>query len=175
MSKQLIIFRHAKSSWDSAAPDDFSRPLSERGVQSAELMGATLRKIDCLPDCIHLSSSVRTAETCKLFLQAAKLEAIPVHASRDLYHAGLTTLLGIIRSFENSHSRVMLIGHNPGLEALLLHFCPDAPVMSNGKLLTTANIAVVDLPAETWEILDEQASLLKLLRPREIEDSLGTD
>ena len=173
MSKQLIIFRHAKSSWNSAAPDDFSRPLSERGVQSANLMGATLREMDCLPDCIHLSSSVRTAETCELFLQAAKLEDIPVHASRDLYHAGLTTLLGSIRSFDDSYSRVMLIGHNPGLEALLLHLCPDAPVMSNGKLLTTANIAIVDLLVDTWESIGEQASLLKLLRPKEIEATLG--
>jgi len=175
MSKQLIIFRHAKSSWNSTAPNDFSRPLSKRGVQSAELMGSTMREIDCLPDCIHLSSSVRTVETCQLFLKTAKLEGAPIHASRELYHASLTVLLSSIRTFDDSHSRIMLIGHNPGLEALLLHLCPDAPLMSNGKLLTTANIAVVELAIATWGSVGEQASLLKLLRPREIEDTLGMD
>ena len=175
MSKQLIIFRHAKSSWNSAAPDDFYRPLNERGVKSAELMGTTFREMHCLPDCIHLSSSVRTVETCELFLQAAKLENIASIASRDLYHAGLSTLLSTIRSVDNSYSRVMLIGHNPGLEMLLLHLCPDAPVMSNGKLLTTANIAIVDLPVDTWESIGGQASLLELLRPKEIEATLARD
>ena len=167
MSKQLIIFRHAKSSWDSPALDDFSRPLSDRGIESAKLMGTTLQKIDTLPDCIHLSSSVRTVETCELFLQAVELKDIPCHSSRSLYHAGLTTLLSTINSFDNAYASVMLIGHNPGLEALLLHFCPDAP-MSNGKLLTTANVAVVALHTDDWGSIGKQASLLKLLRPKEI-------
>jgi phosphohistidine phosphatase len=167
MSKQLIIFRHAKSSWGSAMLDDFSRPLSERGVESAKLMGATLKKMDISPDCIHLSSSVRTEETCELFLQASELKDIPCHASRNLYHAGYSTLLSSIHSFDNAYSRVMLIGHNLGLEALLLHFCPDAP-MSNGKLLTTANVAVIDFDAHDWGSIGKQATLLCLLRPKEI-------
>ena len=167
MSKQLIIFRHAKSSWNSPALDDFSRPLNDRGVESAKLMGATLQKMDYLPDCIHLSSSVRTEETCQLFLQAAELNDISCHSSRSLYHAGLTTLLSTINSFDNAFSCVMLIGHNPGLEALLLHFCPNAP-MSNGKLLTTANVAVIELPTDDWASLGKKASLLRLLRPKEI-------
>ena len=167
MSKQLIIFRHAKSSWSTAALDDFSRPLSERGVESAKLMGATLNKMSTLPDCIHLSSSVRTEETCELFLQSAELKDIPRHSSRSLYHAGLSTLLSTISSFDNAFSSVMLIGHNPGLEALLLHFCPNAP-MSNGKLLTTANVAVIDLHTDDWGSVGKDASLLTLLRPKEI-------
>jgi phosphohistidine phosphatase SixA len=61
----------------------------------------------------------------------------------------------------------MLIGHNPGLEALLLHFCPNAP-MSNGKLLMTANVAVIDLHTEDWGSVGTQASLFTLLRPKEI-------
>lgn len=167
MSKQLIIFRHAKSSWSTAALDDFSRPLNKRGVESAKLMGDTLKRMDILPDCIHLSSSVRTAETCELFLQAAELRGVSSHSSRSLYHAGLGTLLTSINSFDNAFSRVMLIGHNPGLEALLLHFCPDAP-MTNGKLLTTANVAVIDLHTDDWGSVGKQASLLALLRPKEI-------
>ena len=167
MSKQLIIFRHAKSSWSTAALDDFSRPLNKRGVESAKLMGSTLKRMDILPDCIHLSSSVRTAETCELFLQAAGLKVVSSYSSRSLYHAGLGTLLGSINTFDNAFSRVMLIGHNPGLEALLLHFCPDAP-MSNGKLLTTANVAVIDLHTDDWGSVGKQASLKALLRPKEI-------
>lgn len=167
MNKQLTIFRHAKSSWSTAALDDFSRPLNERGVESAKLMGSILKKMGILPDCIHLSSSVRTGETCELFLQASELKEIPCHASRNLYHAGLSTLLSSIHSFDDAYSRVMLIGHNPGLEALLLHFCPNAPTF-NGKLLTTANVAVIDFDADDWGSIGKQASLLCLLRPKEI-------
>ena len=169
--KELLLFRHAKSSWNSNAPDDFSRPLNQRGIRDAQLIGRTLRDRSGLPQCIHLSSSVRTSQTCDLFLQAAQLENMPCHATQRLYHAGLDTLSDAVRTFDDRYQRVMLIGHNPGLEALLLYLCPDTPFMASGKLLTTANVAVLRLAAECWQDVDSgSASLFALLRPKELVD-----
>lgn len=167
MSKELLIFRHAKSSWNSAAADDFSRPLNERGIKSAQLMGRTLRAMDCLPECIHLSSAQRTRQTCELFLAAAQQPQVPQHANRGLYLAGLSVLLAEIHAFDPAYQRVMVIGHNPGLEALLLHLCPDAPLQPDGKLLTTANIARIRFNSDSWAAY-EAAELVSLLRPREL-------
>ena len=66
---------------------------------------------------------------------------------------------------EETFSSVMLIGLNPGLEALLLHFCPNVP-MTNGRLLTTANVAVIDLHADDWGSFGKEVSLLTLLLVR---------
>ena len=170
MSKELLIFRHAKSAWNSNALDDFSRPLSPRGIKAAQLMGHTLRAMDCLPECIHLSSSWRTLQTCDVFLTAAQRPNVPQHTSRHLYLAGLNTLLSEIHAFDQVHQRVMLIGHNPGLEMLLLHLCPEAPLLSNGKLLTTANLARVRFNSDSWTTHGE-AELVTLLRPRELADN----
>ncbi len=167
MTKELLIFRHAKSSWGSDASDDFSRPLSPRGVKAAQLMGHTLREMDCLPGCVHLSSAMRTRQTCELFLGAAQQVTTPQFADRDLYLAGLRTLLAKIHTFDPAHQRVMLIGHNPGLEMLLLHLCPDAPLQPDGKLLTTANLARVRFNSDSWTEYGT-AELITLLRPREL-------
>lgn len=167
MNKELLIMRHAKSSWNNDAPDDFSRPLNQRGVKAAKLMGRTLREMDCLPQCIYLSSALRTRETCELFLQAAQQPNIPQYSDRRLYLAGLQALLNEIHAFDPAYQRVMLIGHNPGLEMLLLHLCPDAPTQADGKLLTTANLAHIRLHSDSWT--DYQAAeLVTLLRPREL-------
>ncbi|MGB0848793.1 MAG: hypothetical protein ACPGSM_18815 [Thiolinea sp.] len=52
-----------------------------------------------------------------------------------------------------------------GIEYLLLHLCPDAPTLPNGKLLTTANIAIVELSG-TWSAW-QGAVLRDLLRPKD--------
>lgn len=167
MSKELLIFRHAKSSWNSAASDDFSRPLNQRGIKAAQLMGRTLREMDCLPDCIHLSSAQRTRQTCELFLASAQQASVPQYADRRLYLAGLQALLAEIHAFDPAYRRVMLLGHNPGLEILLLHLCPDAPAQADGKLLTTANLAQIKFNSESWTDYSA-AELVTLLRPREL-------
>ena len=167
MTKELLIFRHAKSSWNSAAADDFSRPLNVRGIKAVQLMGHTLREMDCLPECIHLSSAQRTRETCELFLATTQQSNVPQRADRRLYLAGLRTLLAEIHAFDAAYQRVMLIGHNPGLEALLLHLCPNAPFQPDGKLLTTANIARVRFNSGSWTEYGA-AELITLLRPREL-------
>lgn len=166
MSKELLIFRHAKSSWSHAGKSDYFRPLNKRGREAVKLMGQTLLERDCLPEAIHLSAAARTTETCQLFLEATQLSNTSLHATESLYLAGLDTLLKTIRGFDEQHQRVMLLGHNSGLEHLLLSLCPTAPRLPNGKLLTTANIAIVELEG-TW-LEWRSAKLLGLLRPGDV-------
>ena len=45
MTHELIILRHAKSDWDSAAESDFERPLSKRGKRDAPRMGEALSRL----------------------------------------------------------------------------------------------------------------------------------
>ena len=63
--KDLLILRHAKSSWDSQAVDDFERPLAPRGDKEAPRMGAYLADIEFVPDLIVSSPARRASESAQ--------------------------------------------------------------------------------------------------------------
>ncbi|UVK53594.1 histidine phosphatase family protein [Mesorhizobium sp. AR02] len=115
--KQLLLLRHAKSSWDDADLDDFDRPLAERGLKAAKLMGRELAAREWLPDQVLVSSALRTRDTWRLV--AAELPAHPRVVFADaLYDASAADILSQIRLAEPSSGCLAVVGHNPGLEDL---------------------------------------------------------
>jgi phosphohistidine phosphatase len=115
--KQLLLLRHAKSSWDDPDLDDFDRPLAERGLKAAKLMGRELAARDWLPDQVLVSSALRTRDTWRLV--AAELPAHPrVVFANALYDASAADVLSQIRLADPSSGCLVVVGHNPGLEDL---------------------------------------------------------
>lgn len=115
--KQLLLLRHAKSSWDDPDLDDFDRPLAQRGLKAARLIGRELAARDWLPDQVLVSSALRTRDTWRLV--AAELPAHPrVVFAEALYEASAADILSQIRLAEPSSGCLAVVGHNPGLEDL---------------------------------------------------------
>ncbi|MBZ9741282.1 MULTISPECIES: SixA phosphatase family protein [unclassified Mesorhizobium] len=115
--KQLLLLRHAKSSWDDPDLDDFDRPLAERGLKAARLIGRELAARDWLPDLALVSPALRTRDTWRLV--AAELPVHPRVAFADaLYEASAADILSQIRKADPSGECLVVVGHNPGLENL---------------------------------------------------------
>jgi phosphohistidine phosphatase len=115
--KQLLLLRHAKSSWDDPGLDDFDRPLAERGLEAAQSMGRELAAREWLPDLALVSSALRTRDTWRLV--AAELPAHPqVAFAKALYDASAADILSKIRQTDPSRDSLLVVGHNPGLEDL---------------------------------------------------------
>jgi phosphohistidine phosphatase len=115
--KQLLLLRHAKSSWDDPDLDDFDRPLAERGLKAAQMMGRELAARDWLPDLALVSSALRTRDTWRLV--AAELPVHPrVTFTKALYDASAADILSQIRRADPSSDSLLVVGHNPGLEDL---------------------------------------------------------
>jgi phosphohistidine phosphatase len=115
--KQLLLLRHAKSSWDDPDLDDFDRPLAERGLKAAKLMGRELAARDWLPDQVLVSSALRTRDTWRLV--AEELPARPrVVFANVLYDASAADVLSQIRLADPLSGCLAVVGHNPGLEDL---------------------------------------------------------
>lgn len=113
--RQLLLLRHAKSSWDDASLADFDRPLAARGRDSAPLVGRELAKRGWLPELALVSPAARTRETWDLV--AAELKEKPAaHFPKPLYEASAQTLLAQVRRASESTRVLLLVGHNPGLE-----------------------------------------------------------
>ena len=113
----LLLMRHAKSSWDDTSLDDHERPLNHRGRNDAPRIARVILENGIVPELILVSSSVRTQETVELMLPL--LGNVPVKVIKDLYHASSTTILNVIHAHGSGVDPLLVVGHNPGMETTL--------------------------------------------------------
>ena len=114
--RTLILLRHAKSDWSTAAPD-IDRPLAERGRRQAPDAGRWLAaNIDSIGLAV-VSPANRARSTWELV--AAELDVLPRTLIDDrLYGASEDELLAVVRDLPDDVETAVLVGHNPGLEDL---------------------------------------------------------
>ncbi len=159
--KTLLILRHAKSSWKDTSLPDHDRPLNKRGKRDAPRMGKFLREQELVPDRIISSTAKRARNTAKAVAKACHYKD-KVELTSELYHAGPGAYLAVLENVPDDNQRVMVVGHNPGMEALVAHLTGRIETMP------TAALAHVELPIERWKELDYevQGELLHLWRPK---------
>ncbi len=171
MSKEILLLRHGKSDWPANVEDE-QRPLKDRGKRSAQRMGAWLAQQNLLPDFIISSPAERAKVTAEKSLKAMGLEAQMIHFDRRIYLADVDELLNVINEIPRHAERILLVGHNPGLE-MLMFFLAEAlpPEPENGKWFPTAALARFEMPA-TWQpgdkITSHSSRLLVLKRASEL-------
>lgn len=114
--RQLLLLRHAKSSWEDSSLPDHERPLERRGRLAAAAMRRAMQGLGLQPDLVLVSSSRRTLQT----LEALEpWEETPLIEAMDgLYLAGPEQMLKILRATPDLVRSAMLVGHNPGLQEL---------------------------------------------------------
>lgn len=161
--RELLLVRHAKSDWSEPGQEDIDRPLSDKGKKSAKKVGRWLRESGLMPDLILVSPAKRAQQTFKRICNECPCISQTVE---ELYMAELDALKAVLSSVQEA-DRVMIIGHNPGLEKLFLY-------LRNGQheqethLFPTASIAHFILP-EDWQNLEAgDGKLQQFIRPRDI-------
>lgn len=159
--KKLYVMRHAKSSWDDCALSDFERPLNERGLRTAPLVGELMKQNQFQIDIIISSPAERARQTAVKVKEAASFGS-DVIFDEKIYEASPQRLLNILSEIVPTISAVLLVGHNPGLEDLIR--------ILTGALepMPTAALAVIDLNIENWnELTADTGKLVKVFRPKE--------
>lgn len=122
---QLILIRHAKSSWSNPSLDDFDRPLNKRGKRDAPFMAKLLSEKKIYPDIIISSPAKRTKLTAFEFAERLGIGSDAILWNDKLYLASLTTLHKILKQLDNNIKTVFLVGHNPGLTDLQNFLCKE--------------------------------------------------
>ena len=160
--KKLIIIRHSKSSWKDLSLGDFHRPLNKRGKADGPIMAnflsSKINKI-CF---LHSSSSVRTFETSKFFIDRIKFDQIKYDDA--LYHSSSFSILNLIRNYSDNFSSVAIIAHNPGLTNLINE-------LTNIDLdnLPTTGIAEIDFNCIKWnDISLNNGNLIQIKFPKQL-------
>ncbi len=161
--KSLLLLRHAKSSWKNTRLADHDRPLNKRGRRDAPRMGRLLREEGVVPDLIITSTAERALSTAEAVASAGGYEN-EIKYTRQLYHGWIGTFIEVINSILDDYDRVMLVGHNPGMEEFV------EQLTGQSVRMPTAALAYIELPIERWQQLDEdtEGRLIDLWRPREI-------
>ncbi|MFY9351875.1 MAG: histidine phosphatase family protein [Sphingobium sp.] len=175
--KRLTLLRHAKSDWDDPVPRDFDRPLNKRGEKAARLMGEYAAKRGMRFDLLVASPAVRVVQTLETFFEGYG-ETLEARWDRRIYLASAPTLCDVVRDLPDSANNVLMAGHNPGFEELILELVPDdgaSPLRDDVETkFPTASLAVLDLPIDRWA--DARASIATLTsftRPRDLDPALG--
>lgn len=144
--KNLILMRHAKSSWAEPMQDDFDRTLNDRGKTDAPEMGRRLVKKGIKPDLIVCSSAKRTRKTASLVAEALHYNEAEIIREHDLYEASLHDMLNVIRQFDDDKKNILLIAHNPSITGMVGY-------LSNRHVenMPTASQAHITFPFQSWK------------------------
>jgi phosphohistidine phosphatase len=167
--RTLHLLRHAKSSWDDESLSDHERPLSPRGIRDAKRIAKHLGTLGAPPEVVLCSSAVRTRQT--LDLVKPSLGDASIDVEDGLYGASADALLERIHGIPESAGSVLVIGHNPGLEDLVLLLAAPGPLLAevNTKFPTSA-LATLALENQTWADLHQgSAQLVGYTAPRKLE------
>ena len=125
-SRTLYVLRHAKSSWEEPGEEDHERPLARRGREAAGLIARHLEQAGIRPALVLCSTARRARETYEAVRPSGELLV-----ERELYGASSPELLARLRAVPEAVASVMLIGHNPGLQELVVWLAAPDPVGSS--------------------------------------------
>jgi phosphohistidine phosphatase len=169
----LTVMRHAKSSWGDSGLKDFDRPLNDRGRTSARAVGGELKRRKARFDRVFASPALRVRETLEEVAKGYG-KALDVRFDAQIYAADEQTLLDLVRSIPGEVHAPLIVGHNPGLQELLLSLAHDDEQGLRRKVSAkypTAAVAVVELPGVRWdEVAPDSGEIVELILPRELED-----
>jgi phosphohistidine phosphatase len=130
----LSLLRHAKSSWDDPALGDFDRPLNKRGETAAPRVGAYMSKHGIAPDLVLCSPAARARQTLDLVLPHLSGGPTVVY-EEGFYLAAPSVMLARVQHIEAKVRHVLLVGHNPGLQALALELAGTGKAQSLQAML----------------------------------------
>jgi phosphohistidine phosphatase len=161
MNRRLVVLRHAKA--DRGQVADHDRPLTGRGRRDALAAGRWLADCGARPDLTICSTAARARETWAL--AAVELgDPVPTSYERAVYNADLDDLLGVIREVPAEVQTLLLVGHNPGLQELVLSLAGEAKddtLVAARSDFGTCAIAVLSLPVPWQDAALGQATLAR--------------
>jgi phosphohistidine phosphatase len=165
--RQLFVLRHAKSSWDDPGLPDHDRPLAPRGRRAVKVLARHIADSEIRPAQVICSSARRTVQTYEGVAPGGDLLVEP-----ELYGATADEILARLRRVPEETRSVMLIGHNPGLQTLLLTLSAadgHAPLLAEvQRNFPTGTLATLSFECSWSALAAGRAKLESLVRPTDL-------
>lgn len=158
MKKQLLLIRHAKSSWDDPYLDDRDRPLNDRGLQQLSVMAGPLAHLGAFDGPVFVSTAARARETFEGLADHLPGRDLVRHVryQHALYSFSHKDLLTWLKKHGGDYPQITLVGHNPALLDLARYLAPDAP-----DALPTCTMIHLTLATDSWSKLKKHCGKVK--------------
>ncbi|TDD93602.1 SixA phosphatase family protein [Flavobacterium cellulosilyticum] len=159
--KNLILIRHAKSSWE-APLKDIDRPLDNRGIHDAHLVAANC--LHFLPSTYVIFSSIakRASHTAYIFAQNFLYPIESIVYNEELYTFDVNQLEKIIKSCSNSLESIILFGHNEAITNFVNKF--GDVFISN---VPTAGFVSLQFDTDNWMKINK-GKTQKIIFPKKL-------
>jgi len=159
--KNLILIRHAKSSWN-VPVQDFDRTLDQRGMEDALLIANNVFQFVPANFVMHSSSAKRARETALIFAKAFLYPLENIVFSDNLYTFDTNKLEKIIKSISSDLDNVILFGHNDAITNFVNKF--GQIFIDN---VPTSGLVWLQFDTDSWNTITK-AVTIKTLFPRNL-------
>ena len=159
--KNLILIRHAKSSWDTPVKD-VDRRLDQRGLKDAHVVSSKIHSF--LPKTFVISSSTakRASATAIIFAQNINFPVESIIFSDLLYTFDVKQLEKFIKSFDKTTESLILFGHNAAITDFVNKF--GDVLISN---VPTAGFVSISFDTDCWTKIDK-GKTNKIVTPKDL-------
>ena len=148
--KNLILIRHAKSSWDDFSIKDFDRPLNDRGKRDAPEMAGRLKKKEIEIDAFLSSPAKRARKTAEAFVKVMHDKKKDIIFYDELYLANPSAFYHVIGKTDDKYKTIAVFSHNEGITTF-------ANMLTETKIdnLPTCGIFAVRLKSKYWSDIEK--------------------
>ena len=159
--RQLVLVRHAKSSWKHDV-NDVERPLNKRGFRDAALVSESFKNTIFYPEIIFSSSANRALSTCEIFIKTLNFDKSRLHIKEELYDFGGENVNNFITNLDDSYEKVMIFGHNHAFTSICNIFGDQ--YIDN---LPTSGLVVINFDVTSWQNVKRGITKLTIF-PRDL-------
>lgn len=153
-NKILVVLRHGEADFIAGGGADFKRELTENGRNQLLRLKELFVKTGLTVDKILSSSSKRTTQTTEIM--SLSMDSSIIDYSDEIYEAEASELLTLLSQSENRHDCVLLVGHNPGVSALVSH------IADQGYLnIQPGMMVIIELTVDDWSLLGVGTGIVK--------------
>jgi len=154
--KQLVLLRHAKSSWKDPALSDLKRPLKKRGESDAREMARRLNALGLNVERVLMSPALRAQQTLALMTDENGFGGNAGEVIPDLYTFSYEDLMLFLKTLDDGCRCVAIVGHNPAITDLI-NFLTLEEIAN----VPTCGVAVLNIDSEKWSSLRAGGAVLK--------------
>lgn len=159
--KQLILVRHAKSSWE-APIRDYDRPLTSKGIKDAHLVSTNIGIHIPKTFLVWSSAAKRASETAMIFAQNISFPVESILFKEELYTFDERTLEQIIKSCSDECDHLIVFGHNEAITNFVNKF--GNTFIDN---VSTSGFVNIIFDQNSWKYI-EKGTTKKVIFPRDL-------
>lgn len=145
MSKNLVIIRHGKSTWEYTSISDIDRPLKEIGISNTINVARELKARKIFPDYIISSPANRALHTAFITARELGFAEANILINPNIYGEDESKIREIIESTDDKYSSLFIFGHNPVFTLL-----PNLFLKQKIDNLPTSGAAVFEFNTDKW-------------------------